>query len=172
MATGLLVLRIAVGVLFAAHGAQKLFGWFGGYGLQGTGGFFESMGFRPGAVMAFVAGTSELAGGLGIAAGLLTPLAAAAVIGVMLNAIATAKRTAPIIGGKELDLLYAGAATALAFTGAGAYSLDRVIGWSLAGWHYGVGALALAVVVGALSLASRRRGAPQAAEAPTQARAA
>jgi putative oxidoreductase len=156
MATGLLVLRVLFGGLFAAHGAQKLFGWFGGYGLEGTGGFFESLGFRPGKAMAFVAGLSELAGGLGLVFGLLTPLAAAAVIGVMINAILSAKRKAGLIGGYEIDLLYAAAAAALGFTGAGAYSLDRVIGWSFAGWQYGVGAIALAVVVGAASLASRR----------------
>src|SRR5690348_1821338 len=106
MEVGLLVLRVVVGAFFAAHGAQKLFGWFGGYGLAGTGGFFESMGFRPGRAMAAVAGFSEFAGGLGIALGLLTPLAAAAVIGVMINALLTAKREAPVIGGKEIDLLY------------------------------------------------------------------
>jgi putative oxidoreductase len=92
MSMGLLVLRVAFGALFAAHGTQKLFGWFGGYGLEGTGGFFESIGFRPGKVMAFVAGATELSAGLGLAFGLLTPLAAAAVIGVMINAIFTPSR--------------------------------------------------------------------------------
>jgi len=165
MSIGLLVLRVLFGGLFAAHGAQKLFGWFGGYGLEGTGGFFDSLGFRPGKVMAFVAGFSELAGGLGLVFGLLTPLAAAAVIGVMINAILAAKRKAGLLGGYEIDLLYAGAAATLAFTGAGTYSLDNAIGWTLSGWHYGVGAIALAVVVGALSLASRR-SAPAIAAAP------
>jgi putative oxidoreductase len=170
MSIGLLVLRVVFGAIFAAHGAQKLFGWFGGYGIEGTGGFFESIGFRPGKTMAVVAGASELAGGLGLAAGLLTPLAAAAVIGVMVNAFFATKRKAPLIGGSELDVLYAAAAAAIGFTGAGAYSLDRAIGWSFAGWQYGVGAIVLALVVGALSL-SRRRPQPQVASAP-QAQAA
>src|SRR2546422_1352414 len=86
---GILVIRVLFGVAIAAHGAQKLFGWFGGYGLRGTGGFFESLGFKPGRLMAATAGTSELFGGLLFAAGLLTPLAAAAFVGVMLNAILT-----------------------------------------------------------------------------------
>ncbi len=165
MATGLLVLRVVFGGLFAAHGAQKLFGWFGGYGLEGTGGFFESLGYRPGRTFAAVAGLSEVGGGLLLAAGLFTPLAAAAIIGVMINAIFTAKRKAGLFGGYEIDLLYAAAAAAIAFTGAGAYSLDRAFGWTLAGWQYGVGAVALAVVTGALTLVSRRP-APVAQAAP------
>src|SRR5260221_211712 len=64
MAIGLLVLRVLVGGLFAAHGAQKLFGWFGGYGIKGTGGFFESLGYRPGPLMALVAGATGLRGGV------------------------------------------------------------------------------------------------------------
>jgi len=169
MSIGLLVLRVLVGVLFAAHGTQKLFGWFGGYGLQGTGGFFESLGFRPGRVMAAVAGLSELGGGLLLAAGLATPLAAAAIIGVMINAIFTAKRKAGLFGGYELDLLYAVVAASIAFTGAGAYSLDRVIGWTLQGWQWGVGAIALAVVTAGLALASRKPVAQVAAAPEAQA---
>jgi putative oxidoreductase len=165
MHVGLLVLRVLVGLLFAGHGAQKLFGWFGGYGVKGTGGFFESLGFRPGPLMAVVAGTSELGGGLLLAAGLATPLAAAAIIGVMINAVLTAKRHAGLYNGFEIDVLYATVAAAVAFTGAGAYSLDRVFGWTINGWRYGVGAIALAVVTGALTLATRRP-APQAAEVP------
>src|SRR5438067_7350625 len=143
MSIGLLVLRVLVGTLFAAHGAQKLFGWFGGYGIKGTGGFFESLGFRPGPLMALVAGASELGGGLFLAAGLLTPLAAAAIIGVMVNAIFSAKLKAGLFGGYELDVLYAAAAASLAFTGGGLYSLDHALGWTLRGWEYGVGAIAL-----------------------------
>ncbi len=165
MNVGLLVLRVLVGVVFAGHGAQKLFGWFGGYGIKGTGGFFESLGFRPGPLMAVVAGASELGGGLLLAAGLATPLAAAAIIGVMINAVFTAKRHAGLYNGYELDLIYAAVAAAVAFTGAGRYSLDHVFGWTINGWRYGVGAIALAVVTGVLTLATRRP-APQVAAAP------
>ena len=77
---GLTILRIFVGIIFAAHGSQKLFGWFGGYGIAGTGGWLESIGFKPGKAMAIVTGLAELLGGLALALGLLTPLAAAVVI--------------------------------------------------------------------------------------------
>ncbi|MFF0829575.1 DoxX family protein [Brevibacillus sp. NPDC003359] len=68
--TGLLLIRLVIGLTFAGHGAQKLFGWFGGYGLKGTGGWLESIGVKPGVAMAFVAGLAELVGGLMFAAGL------------------------------------------------------------------------------------------------------
>lgn len=156
MDVGLLVLRIVVGALFAGHGAQKLFGWFGGFGIRGFGGFLESLGYRPGTFFAVVTGLAELGGGLLLATGFATPLGAAAVVGVMINAILTAKRSAGLWGGYELDLLYAVAATALAFVGAGAYSVDRALDWTLSGTEWGIGALALAVVVGGLTLAIRR----------------
>src|SRR5687768_4340348 len=85
MDTGLLVLRIVVGVLLVGHGTQKLFGWFGGHGLTGTAGFFRSDGYWPPRLMAGFAGGAELVGGTGLALGLVTPLAGAIVIGTMLN---------------------------------------------------------------------------------------
>ena len=87
MELGLLVLRVVVGLLFFGHGAQKLFGWYGGHGLSGTGQFFESMGFPQGKRQAFTAGLFEAGGGLLIALGLVTPFAAAALIAVMLVAV-------------------------------------------------------------------------------------
>jgi len=165
MAIGLLVLRALVGGLFAGHGAQKLFGWFGGYGIKGTGGFFESLGYKPGRLMALVAGATELGAGLLLAAGLATPLAAAGIIGVMINAIFSAKRNAGLYGGYELDLLYAFVAASVAFTGAGTYSLDHAFGWTLSGWTWGLAAIALAFVTAAGALASRRPQ-PQIAAAP------
>src|SRR6185503_21161383 len=86
MSVGLLMLRLVVGLSLAAHGAQKLFGWFGGYGLTGTGQFLEQLGFRPGRLHAAQAGLAEFLGGLFLAAGFLTPLATAAVLAVMLVA--------------------------------------------------------------------------------------
>ena len=81
MELGLLVLRLVVGGLFAAHGAQKLFGWFGGHGLAGTAGFFESIGLRPGRAMALGAGAAEFVGGLLLVVGLVTPAAGALLSG-------------------------------------------------------------------------------------------
>ena len=89
MDVGLLLARMVFGLVMAAHGSQKLFGWFGGYGLAGTGGFFESLGFRPGRLFAAAAGASEMTGGLLLAAGLLGPLGPAMIIAIMIVAIAT-----------------------------------------------------------------------------------
>ena len=89
MEYGLLLLRLVVGLLFAGHGAQKLFGWFGGGGPQGTTAFLSSLGYRAPARMAIVVGLSELGGGLLLAGGFLTPLASFLLATVMLNAIAT-----------------------------------------------------------------------------------
>src|SRR5207248_5394346 len=90
MNLGLLVLRLVVGLLLAGHGAQKLFGWFGGHGLAGTAGFFEKLGFRPGKPHAFLSGLAEFGGGVSIVLGFLTPLGAAAIIGGMGVAIGAA----------------------------------------------------------------------------------
>src|ERR1700730_4125568 len=86
MDIGLLLLRLTVGLTLAAHGAQKLFGWFGGPGLDKTGMFFEKLGFVPGRRHALMAGLAEAGGGLLLALGLVTPLAASAVFAVMLVA--------------------------------------------------------------------------------------
>jgi len=149
MDTGLLLLRLAVGLLLSGHGSQKLFGRFGGHGLAGTGGFFHSVGFRPGRRMAFAAGLTELGGGLLLALGLLTPLAAAAVIGTM--AVAASVHVSKGLwgqnGGYELPLVYAVAAATLAFTGPGAASFDNLLG--LEDWS-GVAAGILAVAAGLL----------------------
>jgi len=159
MDIGLLVLRLVVGLTMAAHGGQKLFGWFGGYGLAGTGGFLEGLGFRPGRVHAALAGGAELVGGLLIALGLLTPVGAALVIAVMVVAIVTvhlAKGFFVSDGGAEYNLVIIAASAALAFTGAGAYSLDAVDGLALSGWLPGVLAVLAGLVLGAGALAARR----------------
>jgi putative oxidoreductase len=127
---GLLLLRLVVGLLFAGHGAQKLFGWFGGGGPQGTAAFFSSLGYRMPAVMALVAGLSELGGGLLLATGLLTPLASFLLATVMLNAIATVVWPKGFFGGYEFELTLATVAIAIAATGPGEISLDAAIGWA------------------------------------------
>src|SRR5215218_9519413 len=86
MSLGLFIVRVVVGLLMAAHGSQKLFGWFGGHGLAGTGGFFEALGFRPGRLSAAAAGAAELTGGLLVAAGLFGPVGPAVVLSVMVVA--------------------------------------------------------------------------------------
>lgn len=135
MDTGLLIARLVFGLLMAAHGAQKLFGWFGGYGLAGTGGFFEQLGFRPGKLFAAAAGGTELTAGLLVAAGLLGPLGPALIISVMIVAAATVHWSNGLFAttnGIEVPLLYGVAALTLGLTGYGAFSLDTALrlGWS------------------------------------------
>jgi len=148
MEYGLLLLRLVVGLAFAAHGAQKLFGWFGGGGLQGTAGFFASLGYRAPALMALVAGLGELGGGLLLAAGFLTPLAALILATVMLNAIATVQWRKGFFGGYELDVTFLTVVVALAMTGPGRLSLDHAAGWAndITGPEWGSLALAAAIV--------------------------
>jgi putative oxidoreductase len=130
MSTGLLIARLVVGTVMAAHGTQKLFGWFGGYGIAGTGRFFESVGFRPGRPLAFAAGLGETVGGLLVATGLLGPVGPAAMLSVMIVASSLHWRNGlfAINNGVELPLLYGAAAVALALTGYGVYSLDALLG--------------------------------------------
>src|SRR5262245_21535625 len=134
MDTAILFIRLTFGLAMAAHGAQKLFGWFSGYGIKKTGGFFEAIGFRPGVPFAIAAGLSELGGGILIAVGLFTPLGAAAVVSAMLGAMISVHVKNGFFAmsdGIELPFLYAVAAVAVAWTGAGAFSLDRLLGLDL-----------------------------------------
>ena len=130
MDLGLLVLHVVVGLLFVGHGSQKLFGVLGGYGLEGVGAFFETIGLRPGKLNAIAAGTAELLGGALIALGLLVPLGAALLIAVMVAATLTAHRGKGIWndnGGFELPLVNVAAVFALAAVGAGDISLDAAL---------------------------------------------
>jgi putative oxidoreductase len=159
MDVGLFVLRVTVGLTMGAHGAQKLFGWFGGYGLEATGRAFEGLGFRPGRRHALMAGLVELGGGLLFAAGLLTPLAAALVASVMVVAAVTAHvRNGFFIttGGYEYNLVLGLAALSVAFTGAGALSLDALLPVTLSGVGWGVASVVVAIVGAAGQLAQRR----------------
>ena len=159
MDLGLLIVRFVVGLTLAAHGAQKLFGWFGGYGLDGTGQFMATLGFHPGRHHAALAGLTETGGGLLLALGLLTPLGAALVAAVMLVATITVHLKNGFFaasGGYEYNLVLAAAAVSLAFTGPGAFSIEAWLGYSFAGARWGVGALAVAVVGALVQLAQRR----------------
>ena len=165
MSYGLLLLRVFVGTSFFAHGTQKLFGWWGGYGPQGTGGFFASQGYRWGVPMAVTAGALEAGGGTLLAFGLATPLACALIAVVMLNAIGAVTFKRAFMAGSELELTYLVAAVALAATGPGRFSLDRAIGWddNISGLWWGVVVIAAAIAVSLVTLtAFRSRAAPQA----------
>ena len=158
MDTGLLLARVVFGSVMAAHGAQKLFGWFGGYGIAGTGGFFESLGFRPGRFFATAAGFSEIAGGSLLALGLLGPLGPAMIIAVMVVAMATVHWQNGLFGqnnGIEIPLLYAAFAAGIALTGYGTFSLDAALGLSWAAPVSWV-AIALGVLGGFANLAIRK----------------
>jgi len=128
---GLLAVRLVFGLTFAAHGTQKLFGWFGGYGIEGTGGFFESVGIKPGKPMVVLAGISEIAGGLLFALGLFIPVAAILIVSAMLVAIikVTGKNGYWITAeGYEYSVAIIAVAVGVALTGPGAYALAKFIG--------------------------------------------
>jgi putative oxidoreductase len=172
---GLLLLRIVVGALFVGHGTQKLFGWFGGHGPEGTGKFLGSLGYSPERPAAYLAGGAETTGGALLLLGFLTPLGSAMIIGVMVNAsiaVHLPKGLWNSEGGFELPLVYATAAAALAFSGPGRYSIDRAIGWDLAGVWYGIGAIALGLVAAGFALVWRNAGLFQRGGATGQGRAA
>jgi len=159
MSTGLLVARLVFGTVVAVHGAQKLFGWFGGYGIAGTGGFFDSIGFRPGRVLAVAAGLGETVGGLLVALGLFGPIGPALVLSVMIVASSLHWNNGLLAtsNGIELPLLYGAAAVELALTGYGVYSLDVLLGISQF-WTPELiwGALGLGALGGVANLALRR----------------
>jgi putative oxidoreductase len=165
MDVALLLLRVVAGLLFAGHGAQKLFGWFGGGGIAGTGGFFESIGLRPGRMHATAAGFNEFAGGLLLATGLLTPLAAALIVATMTAAVITVHaKNGPWASdsGWELNVLYGLIGVAVAGIGAGAISLDNALGLDLAGAGWALGALVAGMLGGIGAVVAGRHSGSQA----------
>jgi putative oxidoreductase len=171
MSIGMLILRLAVGLLFVGHGTQKLFGWFGGGGPDRTAGMFESLGYRPARPMAITGGLAETFGGLSLALGFLTPLGAAAIIGMMLNATLSVHLKNGIWntkGGFELPLTNAAVATALAFGGPGKISLDYLIGFTPGDVVSGLLAVLLGGVIGLVVYASRRPAEAEVEEAATR----
>jgi putative oxidoreductase len=164
MDLGLLVARLVLGTLMAAHGSQKLFGWFGGYGLTGTGGFFEGLGFKPGRLFAATAALGEVASGVLVALGLLGPVGPAVMLAVMIVAAISVHWRNGLFAttnGIELTLLYATAALSLALTGPGSYSADALLGLSSL-WTPGTTALVVVagVLGGVANLALRRPSPP------------
>jgi putative oxidoreductase len=160
VSTGLLIARLILGPMMVAHGGQKLFGWLGGYGLTGTGGFFEQLGFRPGRTFAAAASVSEIAAGVLLVLGFLGPIGPALLLSVMIVAAVSVHWNHGLFAatnGIEVPLLYATGALTLALTGPGAYSLDAVLGldrlWSPGLEWAAIGAGVLAAVV---NLAARR----------------
>ena len=168
LSSGLLVARLVFGLLMVGHGTQKLFGWLGGYGLAGTGGFFETLGFRPGRAFAAAASLTEITGGLLLALGFLGPVGPALIISVMIVAAVTVHWKNGLFAstnGIEVPLLYATGAVALALTGPGLFSADALLGLESL-WIPEVKGAALAVgIVGGLVNLGLRRGVPQSATA-------
>ena len=160
MDAGILIARVVFGLLMAAHGTQKLFGWFGGYGLAGTAGFFEALGFKPGRFFAATAAGTELGAGLLMALGLLGPIGPALFVSLMIVAAVTVHGQHGLFAqnnGIEMPLLYGVAGVTLALTGPGAFSLDAALGltefWAQPlAWA----ALAVGVLGGVANLAIRR----------------
>ena len=144
---GLLVGRLVIGLLMAAHGAQKLFGWFGGYGLNATGEFMVQLGFPSGRFFASTAAVTEVVSGLLVALGLFGPIGPALMLSVMIVAAISVHWQNGVFAmknGIELPLLYAAGALAIALAGPGEFSLDALLGIGSI-WTPRVTALALAV---------------------------
>ena len=167
---GLLILRVAVGAILFGHGAQKLFGWFGGPGLTGaTAMMGNHLRLRPAPFWAFVGSLTEVVGGLLLAAGLFGSLGSAAIVATMLMALTVHwPRFWAMNGGIEYPLLLLIAAIGLGLTGPGAYALDSLLGIHLPEPATLVGGLVLAVIGVAAALGSRT---PAAAQEPVSAAA-
>jgi putative oxidoreductase len=153
---GLLALRVTAGSLLAGHGAQKLFGSFGGYGLEGTAGWLGSMGLKPPKAWAALAGASEFGGGLALALGALNPLGELALAAPMLMAWNKAHTGKPVwanAGGPELVWTNLAIAVAVGLIGPGRYSVDEALGIEVPDWAIGVVAAGVAagVVIGVMA---------------------
>jgi putative oxidoreductase len=166
-----LIVRLAQGSLMAGHGAQKLFGSFGGPGLDGTSGFMEMLGMRPGRPWAYLAGLSEFGGGLLTALGLLNPLGPLGIIGSMSMATRKAHWGKPVWvteGGAELPLLNIAVSTALMIREPDRYSLDRILGIRLPAWVGPLGLVGVILTVLYTEIEADEAPAEQQEEAPPQ----
>ena len=168
MKIGRLILRVTVGALFFGHGTQKLFGWFGGHGLDSTAQAFEALGLRPGRRNAIAAGVAEAGGGALLASGYATPLAASTLTATMITAIETVHaKNGPWLskGGYEYNVVLIGAVLALVEVGPGALSFDGALGRERSGTGWML-ASALTGALGALGARMSRAPAPAPAASP------
>lgn len=166
MSVARLAARAIIGGLFIGHGTQKLQGWFGGPGLEGTDAMMQSLEMHPARRNAIAAGVTETAGGALIAAGLATPLASASLIGTMITAVRKvhlANGPWSANGGYEYNLVLIAALLALAEDGPGAMSLDAAMNRERSGVAWGLGALALGAAASTAAIELGRRSAPAAA---------
>jgi len=157
---GRLIARVAVGLLFAGHGVQKVFGWFGGPGPEGAGQMMDSIGLRPGRRNAMLSGAVETAGGAMLAAGFLTPVAGAALTGNMVTAIETVHRSSGFWnqnGGYEFPLTLIAAVAAIVDGGPGPLSLDEALGIDASGSTWALLSLATGVAGSALVIEAGKR---------------
>ncbi|MBV9971940.1 MAG: DoxX family protein [Candidatus Eremiobacteraeota bacterium] len=166
---GLLLVRVIIGVGIAIHGSQKLFGWFGGHGIKGTGQFMESLGFRPGVAFATLSGLGEFVGGVLVLFGFLGPVGPALIVSVMTVAIVTVHLRNGFLSsnqGYELPLVYIAGALAAAFTSSSIFTLDHLLGVTLLHSNAATWAcVAIGLVAGVLTVFVRRLPARGHAEA-------
>jgi putative oxidoreductase len=181
MRFALFLLRAVIGVLFIGHGAQKVLGKFGGYGPEGTGQFFDSIGLKPGKAMAMAAGGTEMGGGALLTLGLATPAAQAGLTSIMAAAVWTVHKDKGIWvsdGGYEYNLVLVAALFAITAAGPGALSFDEALGaertglgWALLGLLTGIGGAAGIITSGQSAGEAPPAGGPEVQEAPAGAAA-
>ncbi len=167
---GLLIIRLTAGGLLFGHGAQKLFGWYGGYGLLGTGGWMKSIGLRPGRTWAGLAGLGEFGGGLLTALGLFHPIGPILTLGPMAVATGTVHAGKPIWaseGGAELPVTNMAIAAGLSLAGPGRLTLDRMFGIKVPAFLVALTAVGVALGIG-ITLANRAVAAKQPAKIPPE----
>jgi putative oxidoreductase len=158
-----LIVRLTVGGLLAGHGAQKLFGSFGGYGVEGTAGWLESMNLKPGRQWAILAGVSEFGGGMLTALGALNPIGPIMSMGAMLMATVKVHAGKPIwvtAGGAELPVTNMAVQSALILAGPGKLSFDGLLGIRIPRW-FGFAALAGMIATVALAVTNSQQGTPE-----------
>jgi putative oxidoreductase len=164
VSAGLLALRMVLGLYMMAHGVQKLLGWFGGYGLNGTSVFFEQLGFRPARAFVVIAAVTEVTSGALVAAGLFGPVGPALMLSVLIVAAVSvhwANGWFVTSNGIEHPVIFAVGALALGLSGPGVFSLDAILGFEFL-WSASLAGVAIGVaVVGSVANLATRRPSPE-----------